>query len=89
MNAKRSKINGQKPRNNPSERGSFVLIEWTNRIIMARPRKIAASIVHAAIPFVDGEKSHWQFPLEDACRQFVQSQLVFAGYRLGKHVSSL
>jgi hypothetical protein len=27
MNAKRSKINGQKPRNNPSERGSFVLIE--------------------------------------------------------------
>ncbi len=55
INDNKSKTNGRKLRNKPTERVSDVLIEWTNRIIMARPRQTAAIIVHAAIPFVDGK----------------------------------
>ncbi len=89
MSANKSEINGNKPRNNSIERAAVVLIEWMNKIIMARPRKIAAIIAHDAIPFVDDEKSHWHSALAYLDRQSVQEQLVFLGYILGKHVSVL
>ncbi len=60
MKANKSKNNGKKPRIKPIERVSDVLIEWINRIIIARPRKTEAIIAQAAMPFVDGKKSHWQ-----------------------------
>ncbi len=69
MNANKSKINGNKPRNKPNERASAVLIEWINRIIITRPRKTEAMIVHAAIPFVDGRKSHGQDELWSLAKQ--------------------
>lgn len=55
MNVSKSKINGFKPRINPIERFSVVLIEWINRIIIAKPRNIEAMMAHAAIPLVDDE----------------------------------
>lgn len=90
MNDNRSKINGNKLRTMPSERVSEVLIEWINKIIIVRPRNTAAMIVHAAIPFVDGKKSHEQDVVDDLGKQLeIGSQVLSVGNLLGKHVSKL
>ncbi len=89
MNANKSKIIGNRPRHKPIVWVSDVLIEWTNKIIIARPRKIAAMMVHAAIPFVDGKKSHEQDGRGSVDKQSLILQLLLAGNRLGKHVSCL
>jgi hypothetical protein len=46
-------------------------------------------MVHAAIPFVDGKKSHEQDGRGSVDKQSLILQLLLAGNRLGKHVSCL
>ena len=70
MNANKSKSNGNRPKIKPIERVSDVLIEWINKIIIVRPRKIEAMMAHAAIPFVDGKQSQEQDAFANLDEQF-------------------
>jgi hypothetical protein len=58
-----------------------------NRIIIARPRNIEAMMAHAAIPFVDGKKSHEQDGYRLGNEHWPKLQFLLLGYTLGKHVS--